>query len=209
MKKIKPEISKITPKRLIKTSRFMLRIRQPLFLSDAMRRYYTSKEEENEVLKLADEKLPGSSNLAKDKRVIFSHGKTKEVFLVSDELFKSYERIKPRHPYSLGFFFGEQTRTFNPSLSTASEYAKSFSSNKITITQKAEQHFLYGNNLEKQMLLSISPGLKKSSIVVVCNERGEALGLGVLTVNPEEAQPGKLFVRNIKNISAYLRNQFI
>jgi ribosome biogenesis protein Nip4 len=161
------------------------------------------------MLKSAEEKLPGISRLTNEKRVIFSHGKTKEVFLVSDELFKNYERIKPRHPYSMGLFMGEQTRTFNPSLSTAAEYVTKVSGNKIIVNKKAEQHFLYGNNLEKQMLLSISPNLKKSSIVVVCNERGEALGLGVLTVNPEEAQPGKLFVRNIKNISAYLRNKSI
>jgi len=174
-----------------------------------MRKYYTDKKEEKEILVEAEMMLPGLSAVAKNKKLIFSRGKTKEIFLVSKELFNKYEQIKPKHPYSIGLFFGEKTSKFCPSLITLFEYAKHTQKNKIVVTKSAEKHFTYGNNLEKQMITKICPGLHKGDFIVVCNDKDEALGMGLLTVPPAEAIPGKLFVRNMKDISAYLKNKSI
>ena len=106
-----------------------------------MLRYYSDAKEEKRIKDLAETRLKGISRLFKNKRMLIAEGQRKEIFLVSEEMFRTYKKIKnQKHPFSIGFFFGEyNSKELKFSLEAVYEYAKISDYHKVIINRKFEQ----------------------------------------------------------------------
>ena len=173
-----------------------------------MLNYYTDTELEKEILSAAESKLKGISRLFRNKKVLIAEGKRKEIFLLSPELFETYQKIKSKkHPFSAGFFFGEYSSgNLKFSLEAVYEYAKFSDYHKIKINRKFEQKFLYGRNPGSDVVTSYDPGLSRGDTAVVCNALNEALGIGVITGELKSKRKTRA-IKNIMDRGWYLRHR--
>lgn len=74
----------------------------------------------------------------------------------------------------------------------------------IRITEHAARLFLYGRNVLAESIDWADPGLSKGDACIVCNPRGEAMGLGIVTGSLKGRGEA---VRPVQDLGAYLRDQ--
>jgi ribosome biogenesis protein Nip4 len=142
------------------------------------------------------------NQLLADQYILIARGRRQEVYILSSAVLRLYMQIQSqRHPYFVGRFLGELTKTtLQPSLHILSALGDAVKeAAKVMTTLKGEQRFLYGQPLERQHLKdwpAISPPNKK---VVVVNEKGEGLGYGLLKSTE------KVTIKNQQDLGWYLR----
>lgn len=83
----------------------------------------------------------------------------------------------------------------------ASRYTKS---QTLRVTEHASRLFLYGRNVLAESIDWADPDLSRGDACIVCNPRGEAMGLGIVT-GPLKGK-GEA-VRPVQDLGAYLRDQ--
>lgn len=146
-----------------------------------MLNYYSDPKEEQAIKEWAESKLSGISKLFEKQKVLISQGDHKEIFFVSDELMQVYKKMKDKHPFSIGFFFGEIGKGIGFSIETIQRYANITDNHKVVINRRFEQKFLHGRNPSSETVISFDPELKLGDFAVVCNSLDEALGFGIVT----------------------------
>lgn len=173
-----------------------------------MLNYYSDKTEEAHLKKLAESKLSGISKLFGNKKMLIAEGARKEIFLVSNELFEAYQRMKEKkHPYSIGFFFGEYSGDeLKFSLPAITEYAKISSFHNVVIHRNAEQKFLFGRNLNSEVIVDYDKSLQLGDTAVICNQHNEALGLGTVT-GDFKSETRVQVIKTHADLGLYLRNR--
>ncbi len=72
------------------------------------------------------------------------------------------------------------------------------------VTEQAAKLFLYGRNVLGDSVVWHEPGLKRGDACIVCNGRGESLGLGVV-VGPFKGM--REAVKPVQDLGTYLRDQ--
>ncbi|MDD5239289.1 MAG: hypothetical protein PHH61_02375 [Candidatus Nanoarchaeia archaeon] len=172
-----------------------------------MSNYYSNPSEERKIMKLAESKLKGISNLFHGRHVVISEGERKEIFLVSDEIFKAYKLMVSKHPSSMGLFFGEyHNDDIRFSLPAITEYNRISDYHQVVIHRSAEQKFLYGRNLHSEVIVSYDKTLEKGDTVVVCNQKHEPLGVGIVTGDFKSKSRVQV-INNLMDIGLYLRGK--
>lgn len=172
-----------------------------------MLNYYSDKAEEAEIRKLAESRLKGISKLFNNKKMLIAEGERKEIFIVSNELFEIYQRMKEKkHPYSIGFYFGEYTgKDIKFSLPAITEYAKLTDYHKVTIHRNAEQKFLYGRNLHNEVIISFDRTLQNGDVAIICSQNNEPIGIGIVTGDFRSEKRVQV-IKNMMDIGMYLRH---
>ena len=173
-----------------------------------MLNYYSDAAEEKKIIQLAERKLKGISKLFNNRHMLIAEGERKEIFLLSDELFKVYKELEgKKHPFSVGMFFGEYVKDdLKLSLQAVTEYVRFSEHNRVLIHRDAEQKFLYGRNLHNKVIVSYDQNLKKGDTAIICTQKNEPLGIGIVTGD----FASKLRVQVIKNmmdIGWYIRHK--
>lgn len=74
----------------------------------------------------------------------------------------------------------------------------------LRVTEHAARLFLYGRNVLAESIDWADPGLGKGDACIVCNPRGEAMGLGMVTGSLKGRGEA---VRPVQDLGAYLRDQ--
>lgn len=74
----------------------------------------------------------------------------------------------------------------------------------LRVTEHAARLFLYGRNVLAESIDWADPGLSKGDACIVCNPRGEAMGLGIVTGSLKGRGEA---VRPVQDLGAYLREQ--
>lgn len=74
----------------------------------------------------------------------------------------------------------------------------------IRVTEHAARLFLYGRNVLAESVDWADPGLEKGDACIVCNPRGEAMGLGI--VHGSLKGKGEA-VKPVQDLGTYLRDQ--
>jgi len=79
---------------------------------------------------------------------------------------------------------------------------------KINLTAEGEKSFLYGNNIQRDMILNISPTLLKQRFLIVLNSLNELIGIALLKGNLpslEKLNPDDIVAINLQDKGYYLR----
>ncbi len=109
---------------------------------------------------------------------------------------------------SLGVRLGERTKgQFIIGLAVIEKIGE-FTRNKIIVSRRGAESFTYGRAILKESLIKIPPGLERGQKVVVYNEEGQCVGIGVLTVDSNKVgrlQPDRLVAKNLVDIGLYIR----
>jgi len=103
-----------------------------------------------------------------------------------------------------GLVIGTLEDGFHLDIQGAVLAARHTKSQTLRVTEHAARLFLYGRNVLGDSVVWADRSLAKGDACIVCNERGEALGLGSVVGNlkgPREA------VRPIHDLGTYLRDQ--
>lgn len=140
--------------------------------------------------------------LLANQHIIIARGRRQEVYILTSELRRLYKQIQSlRHPYFVGRFLGELTKTgLKPSLHILHTLGDAVRETaRVITTLKGEQRFLYGQALEKQHLKDWPANSEQEKKVLVVNEQGDALGYGSLTLT------GRISVKNQQDLGWYLR----
>lgn len=173
-----------------------------------MLNYVQDKELERKAFDLADKKFKNISKLKEKQNVIFAKNQKTEIYLVSDELLKIFNIVsKSKHPYTLGFYFGEISKDISFGFETLYKYAKKSDYHKAKISRKAEMKFLYGRDIKADQLRDYDEDLRIGDNVVVCNKSNEAIGLGVVVSNLKKARRAEVVIKNLKDRGWYLRHK--
>ena len=144
------------------------------------------------------------NQLLTDQHMIIAKGRRQEVYILSSDLWRLYTQIQSlRHPYFIGRFLGELTKTaLKPSLHIIDALGDAVKDTvKVITTHTGEQKFLYGQPLENQHLKNWPTVLEGARKVLVVNDQGEALGYGLL----KSAETGKVTIKNQQDLGWYLR----
>ncbi len=134
-----------------------------------------------------------------------------QVFLISETLSQFFENHKPilNIAYT-GIFFGYLIKSkFNLSLE-GSEFLfqnRFFKAQHIVcVNEKGEKKILYGNDLEKNMVIHQSTDILRSSFLLIINSYKEVLAMGELIVDFFETQNNdKVIARILTDKGYYLR----
>lgn len=103
-----------------------------------------------------------------------------------------------------GLVLGTLEDGFHLDLQGAVLAARHTKSQTVRVTEHATRLFLYGRNVLGDSIEWADRSLERGDACIVCNARGEALGLGTVVGNlkgPREA------VRPIHDLGTYLRDQ--
>ncbi len=119
-----------------------------------------------------------------------------ELHLVSpglEELITLLGRLG-RHPYSAGLFLGWiRRRKFHPSLPLIQRITGLADKGIVRVAEKASQLFLYGRDVLCGSIKGFVGGRpRKGQLVIIANELGEPLGLGVFRGGKEVCVENKL-----------------
>jgi ribosome biogenesis protein Nip4 len=123
--------------------------------------------------------------------------------LVTPELMALPETLRT-DAASAGLVIGTIEDGFHLDLQGAVLAARHTKSQTIRLTEHAARLFLYGRNVLGDSILWADRTLAKGDACIVCNGRGEAMGLGTVVGNlkgPREA------VKPIHDLGTYLRDQ--
>jgi NOL1/NOP2/fmu family ribosome biogenesis protein len=165
-----------------------------------------SRDEETEVLAffegleggLAD-RVAGRNQVAVVERdgIAFANLATPEVLALPPELVAGSE--------GGGLAIGvlEDDR-FHLDLQGAVLAARHTKRQTIRVTEHAARLFLYGRNVLAESVDWADPGLEKGDACIVCNPRGEAMGLGI--VHGSLKGKGEA-VKPVQDLGTYLRDQ--
>lgn len=93
---------------------------------------------------------------------------------------------------------------FQLDLQGAMRVANCTKAQTLRVTEQSAQLFLYGRNVLGDSILWHEPSLRRGDACIVCNGRGEALGLGVV-VGPFKGP--RQAVRPVQDLGTYLRDQ--
>lgn len=121
---------------------------------------------------------------------------TPEVLMLPEDLRTGAE--------SAGLVIGTIDAGFNLDLQGAVLLAKHTKNQTLRLTEHAARLFLYGRNVLGDSIIWADRTLAKGDACIVCNGRGEAMGLGTVVGNlkgPREA------VKPIHDLGTYLRDQ--
>ena len=80
----------------------------------------------------------------------------------------------------------------------------------LFLTDKGEKSILYGNNIEKEMIIRISPKLNKSDFLLVFNQNDELIAISISTVYYniyKKLNPNDLVALNLIDKGYYLREK--
>ena len=146
------------------------------------------------------------NKLTKPNRFLIGDGNKKEFFLISQELYNIYLKIKElKTPYYLGNYFGElKGNKFLFSLNSLKLLIK-FTNKKIQVNKKGEIRYIYGKDLKSNHISQIFSNFNSYEKVIVINYKMEVLGLG-LTLNPIKKEFNKnIKIKNILDLGWYLR----
>lgn len=136
--------------------------------------------------------------------IVLSKGRRTEVYLLTPKLWQLFQQIgSQRHPYFLGLFLGELTKTgFRPSLHILPHLTVNLKpSVKVIVNDEGEQRFLYGRTLTDQHFKHGFSEQATDEPVVIVNRNNEGLGYGRLTLT----RTNKLTVNNQLDLGWYLR----
>ncbi|MBY9007795.1 MAG: hypothetical protein KGD63_13720 [Candidatus Lokiarchaeota archaeon] len=81
---------------------------------------------------------------------------------------------------------------------------------KIKVNEKAEKSILYGNNIKKKMISSLSDHIEKDNYIIIYNKFNELIALGYLIINTNEIkdlQDNRDIALNLIDKGYFLRNQ--
>jgi ribosome biogenesis protein Nip4 len=123
--------------------------------------------------------------------------------LVTPELFHLPPELQDAAA-SAGLVIGTIEDTFHLDLQGAVLVAKHTKVGTLRLTEHAARLFLYGRNVLGDSIVWADRSLEKGDACIVCNGRGEAMGLGTVVGNlkgPREA------VKPIHDLGTYLRDQ--
>ncbi|MFW9922129.1 MAG: PUA domain-containing protein [Candidatus Thorarchaeota archaeon] len=154
-----------------------------------------------------------SNDLAKkfleNKYFIIGEGKWREIFLVNKETYDLFTTESLLPPYSIGLGFGE-FKGNNLLLGLGGLYLLSeITKKKITISEDAEQLFLYSRNIFGDSIIECTGSYEKGVKVLVVNQKKDVLGIGKFEIdsdeikNPENKQ--REIVKNLIDLGWYLR----
>ena len=123
--------------------------------------------------------------------------------LVTPELFHLPQELQDGAA-SAGLVIGTIEDGFHLDLQGAVLLAKHTKVGTLRLTEHAARLFLYGRNVLGDSIVWADRSLEKGDACIVCNGRGEAMGLGTVVGNlkgPREA------VKPIHDLGTYLRDQ--
>lgn len=103
-----------------------------------------------------------------------------------------------------GLVIGTLEEGFHLDLQGASLMARHTKSQTLRITDHAAQLFLYGRNVLGDSIDWADRSLEKGDACIVCNSRGEALGIGMVVGN---FKGGREAVKPVHDLGTYLRDQ--
>ena len=127
--------------------------------------------------KFLDEILPGVTNLFRGKTLLVSKLAKERLYLVSDELYSTFQKMEG-NPYSIGFFFAEvDGKNVTFSLGVADKYVK-FGRKIVVVNKYGQEKFLYKRNLMGKHIVRFTKDIKKGDLVVVVNKWNDVLGFG-------------------------------
>ena len=81
---------------------------------------------------------------------------------------------------------------------------------QLHLTKGGEKAFLYGNNILKKMVRKSPANLNEKDFLLIFNDIGEIVGLGISRVNNEilsNLKPSDVYAINIKDKGQYLRRK--
>ena len=149
--------------------------------------------------------LPKVTKLFYGYNIIVSKTDKEKIYLVSDELYSTFKKMKKR-PYSLGFFFAEISDEVKFSFGVADKYEK-FKKRQVVVSRFGEEKFLYKRNLMKKHIVKYTADIKEGNLVVVINQRGDALGFGkALFSCGEEFKKEGALVKNISDKGFFVKH---
>ena len=167
-----------------------------------------SENDKKYYAKMAERKFPGAAKLF-EGNIILARNNRVEIFKVSDELLKIYKLLREyREPYCFSNFIGEATKKFRISLMAIHEYVK-LGKRIVRINEKAEQLFLYGRDVFSSSIVSHTNDFDEGDYVMVCNDKGEALGVGQAMAPAQIINELGDFiaVKNLMDLGWYLRHE--
>ncbi len=118
------------------------------------------------------------------------------------ECYLADERLLPlflKKPYSVGIYLGREKKEFEASVALL-DLLKS-TKRKMVINEKAEWLFLCGRDVMAESMVSCPVNEGK---VIVCNERDEVLGLGIIMDAPTHSARPDIAAKNILHKGWYL-----
>lgn len=125
-----------------------------------------------------------ASKILEDKRLLLVSAERVELFLVSEEQYKIFVKLKEsgRNPYFAGVFSGvllkSKTLRVRPSLDLFEKIFKKFKRNAVVVSRKAMENILYGRDLLKEGVIKVLKPLGPYPLLV--NVELEVIGLGRL-----------------------------
>ncbi|WP_048055382.1 NIP7 N-terminal domain-related protein [Pyrococcus sp. NA2] len=128
-------------------------------------------------------------------------GKYRDVYAVNEEIWKIIERLKLR-PYSLGTFVGtikideNLVEKFHPNIEFFG--LLSLKKNYAILGPKASFLFTTGKDVPRRAVIKLN--WRGSKRIVVLNELGDIIGLGL--VNPDDEEK---FIKNLRDVGEILR----
>jgi ribosome biogenesis protein Nip4 len=138
-----------------------------------------------------DEHLPGVMQLVKGRILVVSKLDKERLFLVSKELFNTIHSLNVT-PYSVGIYFAEVNgEDVSFSFWVADNYVK-MGRKLVFVNRYGEEKFLYKRNLNKKHIIKTTGDIKPGDLVVVVNQRKEALGFGRALFSSGNLRDGRL-----------------
>ena len=137
------------------------------------------------------------------------------IYLITSEQQKSFNKINIiNRIYAAGLYFGFLKKgIFYFSIEGVEYLCKNgiFTDFKqLHLTKGGEKAFLYGNNILKKMVRKSLANLNEKDFLLILNDIGEIVGLGISRVNNEilsNLKPSDVYAINIKDKGQYLRRK--
>lgn len=130
----------------------------------------------------------------------------KMVCLVPGEL----EAIAEMQPYIMGLAIGKLKKQFVPTMAGADLFARSGKRNEfyVTVNENAEKLVLYGRDVMGQSIVGASDMLDENELVIILNERQEAIGIGMTRFAGRSLlQKGRITMKTVADAGYYLREE--
>jgi len=149
--------------------------------------------------------LPGVTRLFDNKKIIVAKTNKEKIYLLSKEVYNVYKKMK-KQPYSVGFFFAEISDVVRFSLGVADKYTK-LRKKTVVVTKFGEEKFLYKRNLMKKHIVKFTDDIKEGDMVVVVNQKGDALGFGKALFSAKDvSRKSGALVKNISDKGFFVKH---
>lgn len=152
---------------------------------------------------LADPELVDALQSGKMEWWVLEREGGPEVRLLSAALGRSLEHWGAEPPDSVGEPWGEwKDGRLRPSLEAAVRLGGRTRKGRVVLTEDGAKAFLYGRDLRRNQVRSSDPGLRRKEMAIVCDPRGDVLGLAEWT---KGAGGSGVVLRAVKDLGWYLR----